>query len=744
MKAKEQNVSKIEVLGRLLTQDKSKQNLITLTEECLATILDLSQPTAPFVYSLYLTNQDMNENSNWSQLSFTIQPEMELSFFTNKDIDVFQWVTKTNIYFLEILLDEINDINKNNFWKVLEQCLCSTSKRIPIERARLQCQKSSVNYIQNLGEINDLNIHVKKTLSKLEERRKKEEMEKELIKNMNDLQIQLPYVDKIINTEVVQKIFEAKGGFYNYDRNQDKLIKLNESIKTMLKVYRLDSQRFEYILCIETIDSQPYLLSIDQISENINGQFAQNEGQNIFLWFTKKCYTKIVGNCLCFSFTEISDFDRFKIILEKCKYETKTGQSYESLEEKNRQYLENARNYTNIDCFSDDEYDDNREEEEEKEEEKEKKEEKKPKKKRFNKKKKDREEIIDLDDEYNEVESSNKGVLNKFCVDALSNDRTFCINDNNEIVVYQSNFNDDTIKKLSSLPVIQEYKGKNVSLNKGLLYKSEQNMLLLDQNNPYVLYQYDLPKGKIVSEWKTDKTSISDICSLKRNGQMTDEKVIYGVNPKSVFTLDERMNNKNNIGEIKTYAQKNYANKILSSGEGQFVTGGEKGDLRFYDRIGIKAKNLMSLYGDPIRHIEISYDDQYLLLTCDKYLLLINATDLKGEDSAFKKTLKLDERRKPITLQLKAKDIAKYELQDACFTNARFDPNESGLNNIITSLGEYVIIWNYNDIRKGKFNYKIKKTDDLVIDNYFKVGKGNKIIVGMPTKMRIQNLKKIK
>ena len=683
MKAKEQNVSKIEVLGRLLTQDKSKQNLITLTEECLATILDLSQPTAPFVYSLYLTNQDMNENSNWSQLSFTIQPEMELSFFTNKDIDVFQWVTKTNIYFLEILLDEINDINKNNFWKVLEQCLCSTSKRIPIERARLQCQKSSVNYIQNLGEINDLNTHVKKTLSKLEERRKKEEMEKELIKNMND-----------------------------------------ESIKTMLKVYRLDSQRFEYILCIETIDSQPYLLSIDQISENINGQFAQNEGQNIFLWFTKKCYTKIVGNCLCFSFTEISDFDRFKIILEKCKYETKTGQSYESLEEKNRQYLENARNYTNIDCFSDDEYDDNREEEEEKEEEKEKKEEKKPKKKRFNKKKKDREEIIDLDDEYNEVESSNKGVLNKFCVDALSNDRTFCINDNNEIVVYQSNFNDDTIKKLSSLPVIQEYKGKNVSLNKGLLYKSEQNMLLLDQNNPYVLYQYDLPKGKIVSEWKTDKTSISDICSLKRNGQMTDEKVIYGVNPKSVFTLDERMNNKNNIGEIKTYAQKNYANKILSSGEGQFVTGGEKGDLRFYDRIGIKAKNLMSLYG--------------------KYLLLINATDLKGEDSAFKKTLKLDERRKPITLQLKAKDIAKYELQDACFTNARFDPNESGLNNIITSLGEYVIIWNYNDIRKGKFNYKIKKTDDLVIDNYFKVGKGNKIIVGMPTKMRIQNLKKIK
>ena len=96
-------------------------------------------------------------------------------------------------------------------------------------------------------------------------------------------------------------------------------------------------------------------------------------------------------------------------------------------------------------------------------------------------------------------------------------------------------------------------------------------------------------------------------------------------------------------------------------------------------------------------------------------------------------------------MQLKTKDIAKYELQDKAFTPARFDLNESGVNNIITSLGEYIIIWNYNDIRKGKMNnYKIKKADDLVIDNYFKVGKGNKIIIGMPTKVRMQNLKKIK
>ena len=725
MKAKQQNAQKIEVLGRLLSQEISKPNLVVLTEECLVSILDLSQPDTPFTYSLYIKNEDQNANSKWPSLSFHINPEMQLSIFTNKDIEVFQWCTKTNIYFLEILLDEMNEFNKNNFWKALEHCLCSITKKISIQRAAIEVQRSTKNYVQRLGQINDLEQHVKYMVNQLNKQRQKEEEEKELIKQMGNLKIRMKKVDDIINREVVKNIFEALGELYNYDSTKDELVNVNNKQKVMLKIYKLDSQRFDYALSIETVDSNPNLISIDKISENINGQM----NSQCFCWMTSNIYIPTMNNCMGFLFDDVSESEKFSSIFEKCKYESKMGESPASAP---------PRYYTNTECFSSDE-----DEEEKKEEEEEKKKKKKNKKV---KKKKDRDEIMDLDDNYKEVESSsnNNNVFNKFCIDSLSNDRTFCVNNNNEIVVYKSNTHDDVLEKLSSLPVIQEYKGKNVVLNKGLLYKSEQNMLLLDQNNPYVLYQYDLPKGKIVNEWKTDKTSISDICPLKRNGQTTDEKVIYGVNPKSVFTLDERVNNKNNIADIKTYQTKTHANKIISTGEGQFVTGGEKGDLRFYDRIGIKAKNLISLYGDPIRHIEISSDDQYLLLTCDKYLLLINVTDKNGEDNAFKHTIKLDDRRGPVTLRLNTKDIAKYDLQDKAFTPARFDLNESGVNNIITSMGEYIIIWNYNDIRKGKMNYKIKKADDLVIDNYFKVGKGNKIIIGMPTKVRMQSLRKIK
>ena len=724
MKAKQQNAQKIEVLGRLLSQEISKPNLVVLTEECLVSILDLSQPDTPFTYSLYIKNEDQNANSKWPSLSFHINPEMQLSIFTNKDIEVFQWCTKTNIYFLEILLDEMNEFNKNNFWKALEHCLCSITKKISIQRAAIEVQRSTKNYVQRLGQINDLEQHVKYMVNQLNKQRQKEEEEKELIKQMGNLKIRMKKVDDIINREVVKNIFEALGELYNYDSTKDELVNVNNKQKVMLRIYKLDSQRFDYALSIETVDSNPNLISIDKISENINGQM----NSQCFCWMTSNIYIPTMNNCMGFLFDDVSESEKFSSIFEKCKYESKMGESPASAP---------PRYYTNTECFSSDEDEEEKKEEEEK---------KKKKKNKKVKKKKDRDEIMDLDDNYKEVESSsnNNNVFNKFCIDSLSNDRTFCVNNNNEIVVYKSNTHDDVLEKLSSLPVIQEYKGKNVVLNKGLLYKSEQNMLLLDENNPYVLYQYDLPKGKIVNEWKTDKTSISDICPLKRNGQTTDEKVIYGVNPKSVFTLDERVNNKNNIADIKTYQTKTHANKIISTGEGQFVTGGEKGDLRFYDRIGIKAKNLISLYGDPIRHIEISSDDQYLLLTCDKYLLLINVTDKNGEDNAFKHTIKLDDRRGPVTLRLNTKDIAKYDLQDKAFTPARFDLNESGVNNIITSMGEYIIIWNYNDIRKGKMNYKIKKADDLVIDNYFKVGKGNKIIIGMPTKVRMQSLRKIK
>ena len=569
-------------------------------------------------------------------------------------------------------------------------------------------------------------------LKKLEEQNKKELLEKELEKEINNLQIAPPKLDNIINLEVSKKIFSSEGELFNYDTTKDESIQINKDEKILLSIYSLDSQKYDYIICTETING--LLISIDKINDEISGQILDNENKKFFCWITSKCYTNLIGDCLGFSFDKNEDSVNLRKILDKCFYETKNEQPYENIDEDNRKILEKATDYNNIDCFSSDEEEKEEKKEEEKKEEKEKK---------VRKSKKNRDEILDIDENYKEIESS-KEILNKFSLNSLSNDRTFCITDDNQIVAYKANEEKDTLEKLSSMPVIQEYEGNSVSFSLGLLYKSENNMLLLDENNPYVLYQYDLPKEKIISEWKTDQTSISDICSLKKTGQTTDEPLIYGVNSKSVFTLDERVNNKNSVIDNKIYNIKNYANKIMSNNSGQFVTGSIKGDLRLYDKMGIKAKNLFSFYGDPIRYIDISSDNQYILLTCDKYLILINSGCNDDETNSFLKTIKTIERKTPLRLQIKTTDIAKFGLNNANYTHAKFNMNKNGENNIITSLGEYIIIWNYNDIRKGKIaNYKIKKVNELVIDNDFKFGKGNKIIITMPTKVRIQNQKKI-
>ena len=177
-----------------------------------------------------------------------------------------------------------------------------------------------------------------------------------------------------------------------------------------------NSQKFEYTICTETLDG--LLISIDKISEEICGQILDNENSKYFCWISSKCYTKIIGDCLGFSFDNNEDSETLKKILDKCLYETKNKQPYENIDEDNRKILEKATDYNNIDCFSSDE--DEKKEEEKKEN-----------------SKKNREEILDLDEKFKEIDTS-KEILNKFCINSLSNDRTFCITDNNEIVVYKA------------------------------------------------------------------------------------------------------------------------------------------------------------------------------------------------------------------------------------------------------------------------------------------------------------------
>ena len=710
--------SKVELLGRLLAKKEIHKKIITLSEEVSISIHNFSKKYIN--YNLLLINKDKNNNSTWENLTFEIKESLYISIFSSKDKDYLQWNVDQNIYFLEIFLDEYN--NEDNFLKILNKCLYSIINHISFEEVLSEINDNSINYIKNIGIIDNFENYADNIMLSLKDKNNNEIIEDQIIKKTNDLII-APKVDNIINLDVAKKMFCGKGEIYNYDTFKEELVNLNIDKKSNLAIYHLDVSNFNYLLTSETLDG--YLISVDKVNNQIKGQIISNNNKKFFCWTTNKCYKNIVGNCIGFIFDKNEDCETFKKVLDKTIYEANNNKSFEFQSEKNKCIVVEKEIKDNNNSFLS-----NEEEEEESEN-------------NDGETKNDYYEILDIDEKYNEIESS-KEDYNKFSLNSLTNDRTYCITENNKIVTYKINQENDEIDKISSIPIIKEFNENNNCFNNGLLYKNEKNILFLDKNNPYSLYQYDIEKEKIKNKWNTNNIQILDICPMKKNGQTKDDSIIYGVNSKAIFSMDDRVDNKNNIVDIKNYSKKNYFNKIISTSDGRFATGTLKGELRLFDKIGNRAKNLYSFYGDAIKHIDISSDEEFLLITFDKYLLLVSIMNQDGNKNGFYKSLKINDRKEPIQLQLNKNDVSKYGLNDSYYTSAKFNLNKNWENNIITSLGDYIIIWNFNDIKKGKINnYKIKKINDFIIDNCFKFGNKNKIIITMPTKIRIQNQKKV-
>jgi hypothetical protein len=266
-------------------------------------------------------------------------------------------------------------------------------------------------------------------------------------------------------------------------------------------------------------------------------------------------------------------------------------------------------------------------------------------------------------------------------------------------------------------------------------------MIFLDKKNPNSAFRYDLGKGKIVEEWTAeDMKGIEQITQERKFDQMTDNQVILGVNKNNLFAMDARVNKKNKVVSTKSYKTNPKMNCLATTDFGGVATGSLNGEIRLYDGIGKNAKTLLPCFGDTIKSIDVTADGKYLLGTCDKYLLLIPTT-CKGDKTGFQAQMG-KEKPNPKTLKIKPIDMNKYSLEKLTFKPAKFNVSKNdGETNIITSMGDYVIIWNFSKIKKGILDdYKIKKVNQTVVENQFKFNR-NQIVVTMENKLRIQNQK---
>ena len=181
---------------------------------------------------------------------------------------------------------------------------------------------------------------------------------------------------------------------------------------------------------------------------------------------------------------------------------------------------------------------------------------------------------------------------------------------------------------------------------------------------------------------------------------------------------------------------------ISTTNDGKIIVGSKEGKIKIYD----KSKNsyVNSYMNDKnhskkiIKSIDVTKDGNYVLITCKDYLIVFKTQC--NRNNYFEAQIDWPQKNKFIYLKISDKDKYLYSLEMQSFNNARF--NVSGNEEeslIVTSIGNYIVVWDFNSIKNGIYDkYHIKKDYQEVIDNCFKYN-SNEIIVTMPNILRIQN-----
>ena len=674
--------------GTLYIKELGKQ-IQQLAEECTISLSVKDEKN--FNYVINITNED---DTNWKTMTFALNVDSNFCKYINASGNqCIMWLKGETFYILELFSDEAIFKNEPVFINVLSTLITSNDFQIPIEQAKQESTRAQ--YVPDFNIIEDLDKFLEENFKNL----KVKKMEKKLIDEMNDLSIQkLNKKDFQSKYSKYKELCQYKGISLKYKTDTESFLKLSEN-ETYLKI--IDIGDYSYLLVLEDKDC---ILVYTQIDSNSSILVDENLFSVSFLTRVGKTFSAYT-----FSVIEKNDIKNIKNLVSKCLYEATTKSEYNKLSKQTQEFIDYEGIYE----------DDNNEEEENP-----------TKKQTFN---------FDKYDEMNTAQKEDQ-VKNKYLTQAFKFDRAFLIKDNNSVDVLNTDDNGNKLKKNQSF--MPSFNKNNVEISGAKMFAGDNQILFKDGINKDTLWQYDLNKESVIQEWQCGENGaeLLDFTHATKFGQLDPQCDIIGINKNKIFAMDGRVNRKNKIVEDKVYgsgSSKNFT-CVSTPGFNAVATGSDDGNIRLYNDITKNAKTLIPCFGDPIRSLDITKSGDYLLATCDKYLMLINTRGEKNEN-AFTYCLKRA-RRKPKTLKLSPVDIVKYGLQDDCYTPAKFNVSKTNDETRITSsLGQYIIVWNFEDVKNGIIDaYKIRNVNEFVLGNTTKFDK-NQLLITMTKKVRLQN-----
>ena len=660
-----------------------------LAEECTISLSVIDEKN--FNYVLNITNED---DANWKTLSFALNVDSNFCKFVNTSgTQCIMWLKNDTFYILELFNDETIIKNEPIFIDALATLITSNDFEIPISEAKKENTKNQ--YVPNFDVIDNLDEFLNQNFKNL----KIKTEEKKLVNDMNNLSLQkMNKKDIESKYEIYKEIFAIKGIAMIYKVEKEVYIRINNT-DSYLKI--IDIGDFNFLLVLEDAES----IFVQTKLSNKNSVIVDENLFSIsFLTYENKIFSAYK-----FELKEknIKDIRVIKNIMSKCLYESNTRTKYNNLSKQVQELID---------------YDGVFDIEEKKEEDQ-----------------NIKNSVLKFKN-FSVINSEKKEIKNKLMTQAFKFDKAFLIKDNNSIDVLNLEEGNNNINKTTSF--IPFKNNTNVQISEAKMFSGDNHILFKDKINEDTLWEYDLNKESIVQEWKCgdNGAKLIDFTHSKKLGQLSPYCDIYGINKNKIFSMDGRVNRPNKIVEDKIYgpgASKDFT--CIGTPEFEaFATGSKDGNIRLYNDISKNAKTLIPCYGDPIISIDITKNGDYLLVTCEKYLMLINT---RGEhnENAFTVSLRRA-RRKPITLKMSPEDVVNRQLGEDNYTPAKFDINKSTNETIITSsLGPYIIVWNFEQVKKGIVNsYQLKNVNEYVIGNTTKFNK-NKLIVTMPNEVLLQD-----
>lgn len=227
---------------------------------------------------------------------------------------------------------------------------------------------------------------------------------------------------------------------------------------------------------------------------------------------------------------------------------------------------------------------------------------------------------------------------------------------------------------------------------------------------------------------------------------MTGEQTFLGLSHNALYRIDPRLSgNKIVDSDLKQYTSKNAFSAAATTEKGYIAVASDKGDIRMFDRLGVRAKTQIPALGEPIIGLDVSADGHWVLATCRTYLLLIDALQHTGKNEGklgFERSFAKDSKPQPRRLGLAPSHVAQFQYETKAplaFTPARFNTGlDDKETSIITATGPFIVTWNMKKLLRGnKDPYTIKRYEEEVKADDFKYGSDKNVIVALPNEVNM-------